>query len=155
MTPADAARVLSFAAAYDKRTIGEADARTWAADLDTIDLHEAIAAVREHYRTCPDAWLRPGHIVAIVRRHRRIRLDRGWSAEAAALHGLDPNDVDGYLTALRRTRHTSAATDAADVRRLPPGRFDGTTAQQRRNAHGRALCDQALNQPDEDGGTAS
>jgi len=50
MTPADAAKVLTKAAAFDQRTIGHADAVAWAEALDGVGLDDALAAVTAHYR---------------------------------------------------------------------------------------------------------
>ncbi|MFK0297225.1 hypothetical protein ACIQU6_43090, partial [Streptomyces sp. NPDC090442] len=40
MTPADAAELLSLCAAFDRRTIGEADAHAWARALHDVPLDE-------------------------------------------------------------------------------------------------------------------
>jgi hypothetical protein len=55
MNPSDVATVLAFAAAYDQRTIGEADVAAWHEALDcpwvpNISLDEAREAVIAHYR---------------------------------------------------------------------------------------------------------
>lgn len=140
MTPADAARLLAVAAIYDRRTIGETEARAWAADLDDVDLDQAVAAVREHYTASPDVWLRPGHVRAVVRRHRRHRLERSWLAEQHALAEVDADgDRAGYRAALHRVRRDMAA---APVQRaaLPPPRCERDETQ-RRNRRGRARCE--------------
>ncbi|MFE1412453.1 hypothetical protein ACIGFK_07390 [Streptomyces sp. NPDC085524] len=73
MTPADAAELLTLAAAFDRRTVGEADARAWAAALHAMPLDDdARAAVARHYNET-DRWITPAH----VRQHRaRIRAAR-------------------------------------------------------------------------------
>ncbi|MEV5673485.1 hypothetical protein AB0L28_32530 [Streptomyces sp. NPDC052503] len=73
MTPADAAELLTLAAAFDRRTVGEADARAWAAALNAMPLDDdARAAVARHYAET-DRWLTPAH----VRQQRaKIRADR-------------------------------------------------------------------------------
>ncbi|MFI8200061.1 hypothetical protein ACIF6K_26655 [Streptomyces sp. NPDC085942] len=73
MTPADAAELLTLAAAFDRRTVGEADARAWAAALNSMPLDDdARAAVARHYAETAD-WLTPAH----VRKHRtKIRAER-------------------------------------------------------------------------------
>jgi len=80
MTPADAARVLTKAAAFDQRTVGAADAIVWAEALDEIGVDDALEAVTRHYRGQTDR-LMPAH----VRRHvEQMRRDRTRVAVAAA-----------------------------------------------------------------------
>lgn len=50
MTLAEAADLLSIAAAVDKRTLGESDVRAWQMVLDDIPLDAAKEALRAHYR---------------------------------------------------------------------------------------------------------
>ncbi|MEV6073985.1 hypothetical protein AB0L80_02540 [Streptomyces sp. NPDC052069] len=62
MTPADAAELLTLAAAFDRRTVGESDARAWAAALNAMPLDaDAREAVARHYADT-DAWLTPAHV---------------------------------------------------------------------------------------------
>ncbi|AVH58407.1 MULTISPECIES: zinc finger domain-containing protein [Streptomyces] len=77
MTPAEAAELLTLAAAFDRRTVGEADARAWAAALNSTPLDDdARAAVARHYAET-DKWLTPAH----VRQQRaKIRADRVTAA---------------------------------------------------------------------------
>jgi hypothetical protein len=55
MTRSEAAKLLAFCAAYDQRTIGEADVLAWTEALESpwvpnIDLDEAQQAVVAHYQ---------------------------------------------------------------------------------------------------------
>jgi hypothetical protein len=50
MSPADIIDLLSFAAAYDQRTVGKGDVAAWHQALFKLDLEEAQIAVIEHYR---------------------------------------------------------------------------------------------------------
>ena len=50
MIASEAAAVLTLAATYDGRTVGEADAEAWASILADVSLPGALEAVQEHYR---------------------------------------------------------------------------------------------------------
>lgn len=76
MNASEAAILLGLAAAYDRRTVGEADARAWADALDDIALEDAQDAVKRHYRTSTE-WIMPAHVrkgVAAIARERRAEL---------------------------------------------------------------------------------
>lgn len=121
MNAAEAVRLLGVCTLYDSRRPSDAVAKQWAADLAGIDLDEAIAAVREHYTTRPDERIGVGHVIAIVKRHRRARLERAqaWTVEHETLRRVDPDDVGAYLAALRRIRRRIATTP--DQPALPAG----------------------------------
>lgn len=73
MTPADTARVLAKAAAYDQRTVGHADVLAWHEALGDLDPTDALTAVTRHYRDNTDR-LMPAHIrrnVTTIRAERR------------------------------------------------------------------------------------
>jgi hypothetical protein len=72
MTPSEAATVLTFAAAFDRRTVGETDARAWSMALPNVALDEAQAAIVEHYRESRD-FMMPSDVLRIVRRIRGVR----------------------------------------------------------------------------------
>lgn len=76
MTPADTARVLAKASAYDLRTVGEADVLAWHEVLADIEYTDALAAVTRHYRNRTDR-LMPAHIREHV---REIRAERARQA---------------------------------------------------------------------------
>lgn len=73
MTPPEAAVLLGVCAAYDRRTIGEADAIAWSQALDDITLDEGRQAVVAHYRDHRE-WIMPADVRARVRRARDRRL---------------------------------------------------------------------------------
>lgn len=50
MTPGDTARVLAKIAAFDQRTIGEADVLAWHEVIGHLDAASCMAAVTTHYR---------------------------------------------------------------------------------------------------------
>ena len=81
MTRSETARLLAFCAAYDQRTIGEADVLAWAEALDSpwvpnIDLDEAQAAVIAHYRETAQR-INVADVLKRVKTDRADRLGRG------------------------------------------------------------------------------
>lgn len=72
MTPAEVARLLSKASAFDQRTIGELDVAAWHEILVRVDLADALAAVTRHYTETRER-LMPADV---VRHARSIREDR-------------------------------------------------------------------------------
>lgn len=75
MKPSEATVILTKIAAYDRRSVGEADAAAWAEALDgLVTLQDALTAVRDHFRASND-WLMPKAIIDRSRelRKRRIR----------------------------------------------------------------------------------
>ncbi len=66
MNKSGASTVLAFAAGYDKRTIGSADANAWALALPDVTIDDARGAVVQYYRdnTRP---IMPGNITAILK----------------------------------------------------------------------------------------
>jgi hypothetical protein len=97
VTPADAAELLTLAAAFDRRTVGEADARAWAAALNSMPLDDdARAAVARHYAET-EKWLTPAH----VRTQRaRIRADR--ISTANVVYNGRPGETGAESIASRR-----------------------------------------------------
>lgn len=83
MTPAEAAKVLAVAAIYDRRTIGQIEAREWALALDDLDPRECAEAIREHYRTST-VWLMPGHVRDRVKAARRTAIERRHTDQVLA-----------------------------------------------------------------------
>lgn len=104
MTPADAAELLTLAAAFDRRTVGEADARAWAAALHTLPLdQDARAAVARHYSET-DKWLTPAHV-----RQQRTKIRAERVAAANVVYDGDPNETGAESIARRRALLTAVA----------------------------------------------
>lgn len=61
MTIDETVDVLTVAAAYDRRTIGQADAIAWHAAIGDLPFRDARQAVIDHYRESTD-WLMPAHV---------------------------------------------------------------------------------------------
>jgi len=94
MTPADAAEVLTKAAAFDQRTIGRADAIVWAEALDDVELVPALEAVTRHYRES-DQRLMPAHVRRHVEQMRRDRVRAALeqaSTDVGCHHGTPGGD---------------------------------------------------------------
>ncbi|GGW68159.1 zinc finger domain-containing protein [Streptomyces griseoloalbus] len=97
MTPADAAELLTLCAAFDRRTVGEADARAWAAALNAVPLDDdARAAVARHYADT-DRWITPAHVIQQRAKIRRDRIDR-----ANVLYDGRPGETGAESIARRR-----------------------------------------------------
>jgi hypothetical protein len=105
VTPADAAELLTLAAAFDRRTVGEADARAWSAALNSMPLDDdARAAVARHYNET-DKWLTPAHVRTQRARIRADRIER-----ANVLDDGRPDESPAQYLARRRAL-TAAVAD--------------------------------------------
>jgi hypothetical protein len=98
----ETALLLGLAAAYDRRTIGEADVEAWHDVLNDISFSDAKAAVKNHYRTNND-WIMPATIRAAVRKIRAERLEK--ASPLSPPPDLTPSET---VTWLRRTRRAIA-----------------------------------------------
>lgn len=97
MTPADAAELLALAAAFDRRTVGEADARAWTAALHAMPLDDdAHAAVARHYAET-DRWITPAHV-----RQQRAKIRAERIAQANVFDDGRPEETPGQFLARRR-----------------------------------------------------
>lgn len=77
MTPAEVARVLTKASAFDQRTIGETDVAAWHEIVARVDLADGLAAVTRHYtetsaRIMPADLLRHAKAAREDRRRREV-----------------------------------------------------------------------------------
>jgi hypothetical protein len=111
-----AALLLGHIAAFDRRTVGETDARAWAKALDDIPLDDdAYDAVARFFGTAPqqrDAqrWIQPHHV-------RTIRADiRAARINAANLFHNPTPDESPIDFVERRRRQLAAAADG----HIPP-----------------------------------
>ena len=109
MTPSEAAVALGMCAAFDRRTVGETDARAWAEALPDIDLADAKRAIVAHYRERRD-WLMPADIYQAVKAERRARLAVGTITDG--IPDADPDDPAAYTAALRDNRLRIAAGES-------------------------------------------
>jgi hypothetical protein len=107
MTPAETAEALTVAAAFDRRTIGEADVLAWHAALGDLDLDDVKDAIVGHYRDSRD-WLMPADIRTRVKAVARVRADQ----HAALIPDADPDNPVAYIEAMRAKRFKPAQIDA-------------------------------------------
>lgn len=78
ITSADAATLLAFAAAFDCRKTGEADAEAWriAGEIADWNFDDARRAIAAYYAETPGkAFVRPGDITVRIREHHRQRTE--------------------------------------------------------------------------------
>lgn len=94
MTPADAAKLLTIAAAYDNRKPDADQAKAWAMALDGIRYEDARDAIVGHYQKTRD-WLMPSDVITGAKRIRSDRL-RAFGPIPDPPKSLDPADVDAY-----------------------------------------------------------
>lgn len=88
MTRGDVARLLAYMAAFDKRTLGDADVLAWHDAIGDLEYEPAKLAVRDWYRE-NDGWVMPANIRRAVRggaaeRHPSARPAREVIAELEA-----------------------------------------------------------------------
>jgi hypothetical protein len=101
--------LLGHIAAFDRRTIGEVDARAWAAALNDIPLDpDTLDAVARFFGTAPkdgesQRWIQPHHVRTI---RAGIRADR--IAAAHLLHEAAPDETPAQFIAHRRQQLAAA-----------------------------------------------
>lgn len=108
MMASEVAELLGRIAAYDRRTLGEADVLAWHEVLRDIAYDDALAAVVEHFKISRE-WLMPVDVRMGAKRLRGTRL-----GVVETVPDADPDDVPAYLSALREQRvrvATGALTD--------------------------------------------
>lgn len=120
MNPPDVAKLLALAAAYDQRTVGEADVLAWHELLTRTSLADAIEVVKSHYATQRDR-LMPVDVIEGVRRIRGERIAR-HEHELVPPGDLDP---EGYRKWLLESRAQIAdgTWDPPDPPELDRGPF--------------------------------
>lgn len=121
--------VLGYLSSIDgrlrRRDRREADmlAQAWTRQITDLELAPVMAAIDAHYSR-PDAEIAlPGDVAGVVRaaqqRAHRDRVERtAATSEAAALCGVDPDDVNAYRAALQAARGIPQPAQPADARRL-------------------------------------
>jgi hypothetical protein len=118
MTPDQIIDLLTTAAAFDRRTVGDADVIAWHAAVGDLPFADAQAAVVQHYAESTD-WLMPAHVRKLVRRIRELRIAAQPIPDPGAELAADP-------AAFRQALRSSIASiaDGFDVGRAiaaPPG----------------------------------
>jgi len=110
MTIEETIDLLTAAAAFDRRTVGKADAVAWHAVVGDLDLDDCRAAVLAHYSDSTD-WLMPAHVRKRVRAMRRDRIDRAIPAAPPAELADNPGR---YRAELKRQIHEIADAHSLD-----------------------------------------
>lgn len=108
MTLEETVDLLTTAAAFDRRTVGETDAVAWHAAVGDLRLEDCQAAVIAHYRDTTD-WLMPAHVRTRVREIRRQRIEDSDIPAPPPELGDNPAAYQAVLRAAR-----TAAADGAD-----------------------------------------
>jgi hypothetical protein len=116
MTPAEAATLLTVAAAFDNRKPDEAAAQAWALALDGLPFLDCRDAIVAHYRTSTD-WLMPAVVRATVRKVRDKRLaDAGDLTPPPSPEGLSPEgEVAWQIAWLADARRRVADGEAPEA----------------------------------------
>jgi len=99
MTPAEAASLLSLAAAYDNRKPDADAAQAWALALDGCRYEDCRTVVVDHYRRSNE-WLMPNHVITEVKRLREKRLRE--TPEGPPPADLTPLETIAWLKDARR-----------------------------------------------------
>lgn len=105
MNIAETAKVLTLAAAVDRRLVDEVTIAAWHDLIGHLDFTDACEAVRVHRRRSAE-YLLPAHVVAGVRDIRRARL----AACPDPLPDVDPDDVAAFQAARRRLIRSLASS---------------------------------------------
>lgn len=127
MNTAEAMRLLARCAAFDNRRPNESAAQAWAAALHDVPMDaDAVAAVARYYGTPPEnpdqrKWIEPHHVRSLRAKIREERMsatgDIPGPGLPAAVPDADPDDVRGYLAALREGRTRTAS--GGELRQRP------------------------------------
>lgn len=99
MNRSQTALLLGLAAAYDRRTIGEADVEAWHDVLGDISFADAKTAVKDHYRESND-WIMPAMIRKAVRKIRADRINKAPQVDPPA--DMTPVETIEWLRTTRR-----------------------------------------------------
>ncbi len=113
MTPSECAELLALAAAFDNRSIGEENARAWAAALEpTVTLGDARQIVVDHYASTRD-WIMPADVNTASARLRRARLERADVVDPP--DGLETPSFLAWRRAYQRAIGDGLAAGEADA----------------------------------------
>ena len=121
MTPAEAAALLTIAAAFDNRKPDEDAAKAWAVALDGYRYEDCREAVVAHFRRSRE-WLMPVEVIEGVKRIRYDRVQKFGPFDPPGV--LDPTKegeyYEWYRTTIRRIAD-GELTDPSELDPNPPG----------------------------------
>lgn len=121
MEPEAIGDVLAVAAAFDNRTVGDADCIAWYRAIGHLNQQEVEEAIIAHYTETTDRIM-PAHVLARVSKIRALRLAH---AGPEAVPDADPDDIPAYQAALREGRwRTASGMTSRPVRRAIETAFD-------------------------------
>lgn len=127
MNHSETARLLGAMAAFDRRTVGDADVIAWQAVMEDIPLSDALAAVKKHYSE-GEAWLMPVHIRTAVKAMQEEReaaaRATGWAPGQAGVPKDQAMPEVKAITRLEDLPPDVAALVAAARQILPEGDRD-------------------------------
>lgn len=113
MNPAQVAELLTFCAAFDRRTVGRADALAWHQVLGDLDPNDAQQAIADYYANTRE-WIMPSDI------RKRVKAIR--AARITAAHPLyDGTPDETGLESAQGVRHLTAAAAAGLIPPRPIG----------------------------------
>ncbi|WP_213452870.1 hypothetical protein [Rhizomonospora bruguierae] len=120
MNVAEAAAVLAKAAAFDRRTVGDADILAWHEILADVAVDDALAAVAAHYRDTRD-WLMPSDVIRLARKVRAERRERSEALALPSRFEADPARAVRISAGLARCRDVlRPLAKASGLRRTSP-----------------------------------
>lgn len=122
----DVVALLAKAAAFDQRTVGEADVAAWVEALAlacVTSREDALLAVSQHYATTEDR-IKPVHVARLTHAMRRRRLR---AVNAAELMGdVDPDDPRyGQILRARYSAVADGRSAPLAIERRTPGEVTG------------------------------
>jgi len=94
----DVAKLLTFIASIDKRTIGETDINAWAYVLAPLDPDRCMTAVVTHLRRQPGVWIEPGHVWMLA----KTSTDGDATRDPSGGHGCEHGH---YCSACHHVHH--------------------------------------------------
>lgn len=131
MNRAQVAELLAYVAAFDRRTIGDADVLAWHEVLGDLDPDDAHTTARAWY-TANHGMIAPADIRAGV---RSIRVERIQRAQVNPPDGLDPDNPAAYqrwmLAALRATADGRSVPERTGLAAHPVAELVATVAEAR------------------------
>jgi hypothetical protein len=100
MNRPEVTRLLAYCQAFDQRTVGEADELAWLDVLGDLSFAESKEAARQWYSEHRERIM-PGDIRSLVRVMHSAKLSDRSIYEALTVPDADPDDVTGYIAAIR------------------------------------------------------
>lgn len=110
MTYDEVCDLLAIAAAYDRRTLGDADGEAWEAAVGDLPFTDARLAVVAHYRASRD-WIMPADVRQRVAAIQAERLRLAPGLEAGIPEELADRPIE-YRDALQRAKQAAAEGQA-------------------------------------------